>query len=136
MLRYPILMNLGRYADFHSLRHITGSLLAASGVHPKVAQSIMRHSDINLTMSRYSHTYLEQESETISRLPDFSLNRKQRAKATGTDGKNADKDIVVTELQRFIFYLSYGPNTLATQARVRLVWGFFLLAQSLSLSNP
>ena len=42
--------------DFHSLRHTTGSLLAASGVHPKVAQSIMRHSDINLTMSIYTHT--------------------------------------------------------------------------------
>ena len=41
--------------DFHSLRHTTGSLLAASGVHPKIAQSIMRHSDINLTMSRYTH---------------------------------------------------------------------------------
>lgn len=47
----------GRYADFHSLRHTTGSLLAASGVHPKVAQSIMRHADINLTMSRYTHIF-------------------------------------------------------------------------------
>ena len=45
----------GRYADFHSLRHTCGSLLAASGVHPKVAQSIMRHSTIDLTMSRYTH---------------------------------------------------------------------------------
>ena len=47
----------GRYAGFHALRHSTGSLRAASGVHPKVAQSIMRHSDINLTMSTYTHTY-------------------------------------------------------------------------------
>jgi len=45
----------GRYAVFHSLRHSTGSLLAAAGVHPKVAQSIMMHSSINLTMSRYTH---------------------------------------------------------------------------------
>jgi integrase len=42
--------------DFHSLRHSTASLLAASGVHPKTAQDLMRHSDINLTMSRYTHT--------------------------------------------------------------------------------
>jgi hypothetical protein len=27
----------GRVADFHSLRHTTGSWLAAAGVHPKVA---------------------------------------------------------------------------------------------------
>jgi len=32
---------------FHSLRHTTASLLAASGAHPKVAQSIMRHSVSN-----------------------------------------------------------------------------------------
>ena len=45
----------GRYCDFHSLRHTTGSLLAASGVHPKIAQEIIRHGDINLTMSLYTH---------------------------------------------------------------------------------
>ena len=38
-----------------SLRHTAGTLLAASGVHPKVAQSVRRRSGINLTMSRYSH---------------------------------------------------------------------------------
>jgi integrase len=84
----PYIDDAGRYADFHSLRHTTGSLLAASGVHPKVAQSIMRHSDINLTMSRYSHVLRGQESEAIEGLPDLSLPSKQsqQAKATGTDG--------------------------------------------------
>ena len=33
--------------DFHSLRHTFGTLLAASGLHPKVAQELMRQSDIN-----------------------------------------------------------------------------------------
>jgi len=42
----------GRYADFHALRHTTGSWLAAAGVHPKVAQAVMRHRDINLTMGK------------------------------------------------------------------------------------
>lgn len=77
----------GRYADFHSLRHTTGTWLAASGVHPKVAQSIMRHSDINLTMSRYSHTLLGAEAEAIASLPDCSPSSRERQKATGTDGK-------------------------------------------------
>lgn len=58
--------------DFHSLRHTTGSLLAASGVHPKIAQSIMRHSDINLTMLRYTHIFRGQESQAVESLPDFS----------------------------------------------------------------
>ena len=77
----------GRFVDFHALRHTAGSLLAASGVHPKVAQSIMRHSDINLTMSRYSHVFSGQESEAVAKLPDFSMVGQQQAKATGTDGE-------------------------------------------------
>jgi len=73
--------------DFHSLRHTTGSLLAASGVHPKIAQSIMKHSDINLTMSIYTHTLTGQESQAIANLPDLSApsSQKQQAVATGTD---------------------------------------------------
>ena len=71
--------------DFHSLRHTTGNLLAASGVHPKVAQAIMRHSDINLTMSRYTHTLRGQESEAVESLPDLSLPSQQAQKVTGTD---------------------------------------------------
>ena len=85
-----------RYVDFHSLRHTTGSLLAASGVHPKTAQKIMRHSDINLTMSVYSHTFKGQESEAVAKLPDLSLpsKEKQQAVATGTeDGKNLAENL-------------------------------------------
>jgi len=78
----------GRYCDFHSLRHTTGSLLAASGCHPKVAQSIMRHSDINLTLSRYTHTLTGQEADAVNRLPDFSRPSSQRQRKTGTDDSN------------------------------------------------
>ena len=77
----------GHYADFHSLRHTTGSLLAASGVHPKVAQKIMRHSTVELTLNRYSHVYRGQETEAVGNLPDLSLpSSKQKAAAAGTDG--------------------------------------------------
>ena len=76
--------------DFHSLRHCTASLLAASGVNPKTAQAIMRHSDINLTMSRYSHVFRGAESEAVESLPDFSSQGRQRQVATGTDGKPAE----------------------------------------------
>jgi len=82
----------GRIVDFHSLRHTCGSFLAASGVHPKVAQSIMRHRDINLTMSRYTHVLRGQESEAVANLPDLSLpsSKRQKAVATGTDGRAVD----------------------------------------------
>ncbi len=81
----PYVDDAGRYADFHSLRHTTGSLLAASGVHPKVAQTIMRHSNIDLTMSRYTHIFGGQESEAVAKLPDLSLPSRQNQKATGTN---------------------------------------------------
>ncbi|MEZ0267615.1 MAG: tyrosine-type recombinase/integrase [Phycisphaerae bacterium] len=61
----------GRFADFHSFRHATGSFLAAAGVSPKVAQSIMRHGDINLTMTTYSHAYREDEAAAVEKLPDL-----------------------------------------------------------------
>jgi len=85
----PYVDESGRYADFHSLRHTTGTLLAAAGVHPKTAQSIMRHSDINLTMSRYTHTLTGQEAQAVESLPDLSLPSigAQRAIMTGTDSE-------------------------------------------------
>jgi len=63
----------GRYADFHALRHVTGSYLASANVSPKVAQSIMRHSDINLTMNFYSHAFRDDQIQAIEKLPDLSV---------------------------------------------------------------
>lgn len=80
----PYVDDSGRYADFHSLRHSTGSLLAAAGVHPRVIQSIMRHSDINLTMSRYTHIFREQEAEAVAKLPDLGSPDREGNKSTAT----------------------------------------------------
>jgi integrase len=90
----PYVDDSGRYADFHSLRHSTGSLLAASGVHPKVAQVIMRHFKIDLTLSRYTHILRGRTSEAVAKLPDLSLPISQGQVATGTDDKmiNAGRD--------------------------------------------
>jgi len=77
----------GRVADFHSLRHTFVTNLANSGVHPKVAQALARHSTVTLTMDRYSHTYMGEQSEAVAALPDLSQTMAQEARATGTDGK-------------------------------------------------
>jgi len=73
----PYVDEQGRYADFHSLRHTFLSNLANSGVHPKVAQSLARHSDINMTLSRYTHTVVESQSKAVNALPDFSFLEKK-----------------------------------------------------------
>ena len=46
----------------------------------------MRHSDINLTMSLYTHTLAGQEADAVAALPSLDTSPvTQRAKATGTD---------------------------------------------------
>jgi len=88
------------YVNFHSLRHTTGSLLAAAGVHPKVIQAIMRHSDINLTMGVYTHTLRGQETQAIESLPDLSLpsTEAQKVTATGTDGSTTLTPVLTPQL--------------------------------------
>ena len=54
----------------------------------KAAQAIMRHSDINLTMGRYSHVLVEQAGDAVAALPDLSLPATETASATGTDGNS------------------------------------------------
>ena len=74
----------GTFADFHSLRHSTASLLIQTGANPKVIQTLMRHTDLNLTMSKYTHLYAGQQRETIENLPDFIV-KQDKAIKTGTD---------------------------------------------------
>ena len=76
----------GRYGDFHALRHSFISSLARSGVHPKIAQDLARHSDIRLTMNVYSHSAQGDLADAVAGLPDVSATPEaQRAIATGTD---------------------------------------------------
>ncbi len=102
--KIPYVDDAGRYAVFHALRHTTGSFLVASGAHPKVVQSIMRHSDMNLTMGRYTHVFSGQESKAVAKLPDLSQpsKEKQRAIATGTDGKNLPENLPFLGVQQRI----------------------------------
>jgi integrase len=59
----------GRYFDFHAMRGQFISLLAASGVHPKVAQALARHSTITLTRDFYTHLDVLDVAGALERLP-------------------------------------------------------------------
>ncbi len=76
----------GTVADFHCLRHTFITNLARSGVHPRVAQQLARHSTITLTMDRYTHTVVGELSEALDGLPDLSSDGPvpDRKRATGT----------------------------------------------------
>ena len=71
----------GRFYDFHSLRHQFISNLAASGVHPATAQKMARHSDINLTLSRYTHVAREDEAKAVEGLPGIGEAKRKRESA-------------------------------------------------------
>jgi len=81
----------GLFADFHAPRHSYISLVTKGGVHPRIAQRLARHSDINLTMSRYSHTLLNDEVEALQVLPQFpslfdgNVSEPHPLRATGTN---------------------------------------------------
>jgi len=69
--------------DFHCLRHSFGSMLAANGVHPKTAMELMRHSDINLTMSRYTHSDQTAEKMAIAALPELKAQTQAEPETAG-----------------------------------------------------
>ena len=59
----------GLYADFHSNRHLFITSLERAGIRPKMAQTLARHSDIRLTLGRYTHVGLHDQSAAIEALP-------------------------------------------------------------------
>ncbi|MBA3481977.1 MAG: tyrosine-type recombinase/integrase, partial [Pirellulales bacterium] len=78
----------GRVFDFHALRHQFITSLAAAGVHPKVAQTLARHSTIDLTMNRYTHLLHTDLAGALETVPGPSAApENQSARATGTDGR-------------------------------------------------
>ena len=75
----------GRTVDIHCLRHSFATWIGESGISPRAAQKLMRHSDVNLTM-RYTHARDEIETKAFDSLPAARLNSDRRShNATGTD---------------------------------------------------
>ena len=115
----------GRVADFHSLRHTFISNLAASGVHPKVAQQLARHSTITLTMDRYSHLGLIDMTAGLSALPNITTPDAQQCRATGTtDQTPSDADFscrascnVPVQLNRFQPFLTVADTELTSNEK-------------------
>jgi integrase len=70
----------GRVFDFHAMRGQFISLLAARGVHPKVAQELARHSTITLTMDYYTHLDLLDVAGALEQLPPVAAGPNPAAK--------------------------------------------------------
>jgi len=53
---------------FHDLRHTSATLLLAQGVHPKVVQERLGHSNISVTLDIYSHVLPDLQKEAADQL--------------------------------------------------------------------
>jgi integrase len=56
---------------FHDLRHSTATLLLSKGVHPKVVQEILGHSEISMTMDTYTHVLPTMQKTAMNELNDI-----------------------------------------------------------------
>jgi integrase len=56
---------------FHDLRHSAASILLVMGVHPKVVQELLGHSNIAMTLNIYSHVLPSLQQEAMERLSDL-----------------------------------------------------------------
>lgn len=62
----------GFILDVHALRHTFGTNLAKGGVHPRVAQELMRHADSRLTANIYTHVVLGDATDALNALPKLA----------------------------------------------------------------
>jgi len=53
---------------FHDLRHTAATLMLANGEHPKIVQERPGHSDISMTLNRYSHVTMDMQRDASDRL--------------------------------------------------------------------
>jgi len=64
-----LLRNAGlSHMRFHDLRHSMATILLARGVHPKVVQEILGHSDVSITLRVYGHVIPSMHEEAINKM--------------------------------------------------------------------
>ncbi|MBI5954429.1 MAG: site-specific integrase [Chloroflexi bacterium] len=56
---------------FHDLRHTSATLLLEAGVHPKVVQERLGHSQISMTLDLYSHVLPSMQKEAADKMEDI-----------------------------------------------------------------
>jgi integrase len=56
---------------FHDLRHSAATFLLSMGVHPKVVQELLGHSQISITMDTYSHVLPSMQRDAMDKMDDW-----------------------------------------------------------------
>ena len=82
---------------FLDLKHIAATLMFKQGIHPKVVQERLGHSDISLTLNTYSHATPAMQQEAAAKMDELLKPIKY-------------KDVVVSPGGRTTIYI-YTLNT-------------------------
>jgi integrase len=56
---------------FHDLRHTAATLMLQQGIHPKVVQERLGHSQISLTLDTYSHVLPNMQEEAAEKIDEL-----------------------------------------------------------------
>lgn len=59
------------YMRFHDLRHSAATILLSMGVHPKVVQELLGHSNIAITLGIYGHVLPGMHEEAMGKWNDL-----------------------------------------------------------------
>ena len=89
----PYQDDMGRYADFHSLRYTWGTYLQRNGVNSRTAMELMRHSDRKLTDKIYTDSNLLPTGEVIRNLPDDETLIEILTNISGKSGLNGSNSV-------------------------------------------
>jgi integrase len=90
----PIRDERGRTIDRHALRTTFVTWLLKGNVNARTAQSLARHSSIELTTRNYTDPRLLDQAGALLALPDLGtpMPERETARATGTDDMTAEPD--------------------------------------------
>jgi integrase len=61
------------HMHFHDLRHSTATFLLAMGVHAKIAQELLGHSNIAITLNIYSHVLPSLQKDAVDKLSNLLI---------------------------------------------------------------
>ena len=82
---------------FHDLRHSAATLLLSMGIHPKVVQEILGHTEISMTMDIYSHVLPTMQRDAMNKLNQAfealsSADKLQKDGLENDDSEDEDDD--------------------------------------------
>jgi integrase len=58
---------------FHDLRHTAATLMLQQGIHPKVVQERLGHSQISMTLDTYSHVLPNMQEEAAQKIDELII---------------------------------------------------------------